>query len=199
MSFHEAFNFDILALTQHGLLANHFFQQSCESCASISCEGRTVCQGKCTKECQTAVCKSPKCSFVCEPGSTCSNVECSSGVNDCYLDCQNRATCNLTCSSRSKCTHNCALNGFCQTKVDGFLDIHNGKCGLCNCTRDVRNCVQRCESANGRCLGLYCDASSKCVQYSKSKEKSFVLYMLSTAPNGRQVTSCAVLQNHSCL
>ena len=165
-----------------------FIFQNCTNCGNVTCKGSSRCKSLCNKQCNKTICESPTCNMVCEAGSQCTSMECSNDVKDCSLECKSSSYCDLNCNSASRCNHSCALSGLCYTRGPGYVDKHNGQCGMCNCTSDIRNCVQRCQSQTGRCLGLYCSASTKCEQYSKSTDRSFVMYMISTAPVGKQVS-----------
>ena len=161
--------------------------QNCTDCHLMTCGGGSLCKSYCNKQCNATTCGSSNCSMVCEAKSKCNNMECRDGVNDCSLECRSGAVCDLNCGNSSRCNHSCALDGLCYTRGPGYIDKHNGQCGLCNCTSDFRNCIQRCHSDDGRCLGLYCNASNNCEQYSKSTGFSFVLFMSIAAPTGMQV------------
>lgn len=146
-----------------------------------------MCNHTCSKECNNTICNAKHCNMACEANSNCRAVKCGQNVENCNLDCKKGATCKLNCTTGSNCKHSCALSGQCYTWVGEHLDVHYGQCGKCNCTSNIRNCIQRCESAGGRCLHLYCDASNRCEQYSKSTGQGFVYMMRSTSPNGMQV------------
>ena len=153
----------------------------------MQCNGNTSCNTVCQKQCNTTVCNSKNCSMVCEPNSQCPAVSCGSKTDTCQLECREGATCNLNCTVATSCTHSCAKTGLCRTLVGNSIDLHDGTCGRCNCSSDIRNCTQRCEDATKRCLKMYCNARDECKQFSSTIGKSFVYRMRSYAPTIKQV------------
>eukprot|EP00794_Sanderia_malayensis_P003316 gene3316-3801_t len=160
----------------------------CSECQKITCSSNKTCNTVCRKHCNITQCTSDSCNMVCMPNSQCPYLECGKQATNCTVNCLDGAFCNLNCKAADNaCQHSCAKSGVCNTQFGGgVVDSHDGQCGNCHCTNAVRNCTQRCEGKEKRCLELHCNASHECHQYSSSTSKSCVYRMKNYSPLATQ-------------